>query len=379
MTRIAIVADLLEEQWPSMDLVANSLMAQLHQLAPAANVHVEMLRPTLVTRGRRFGRYLNRFWDYPAWLRQHADAFDVFHVIDHSYAHLVHVLPAARTVVTCHDIDAFMPVLQPRIIRSRLPKAITRRVLSGMQKAAFVLCDSRATYDDVRRFELVGEERLAVVHNGVDEAFSTLADPAADAAVDRLLGARSDALELLHVGTTIPRKRIDQLLEVVAAIRAVRPAVRLLKAGGRLTEEQVARAHSLGLSSHIQQLPFLEPAVLSALYRRAGVLLATSDREGFGLPLAEALACGTPVVATDLDVFREVGGDAVRYCPLGSVGSWRDTVLALVDERLSPCEREEIREAGVARAAQFRWSHYAQSLLRVYLRLARPAAASAIA
>ena len=67
-------------------------------------------------------------------------------------------------------------------------------------------------------------------------------------------------------------------------------------------------------------LPFLDRATLAAVYRRSALVLLPSEREGFGLPVLEALACGTPVVASDIDALREVGGDAVRYCPAEDVG-----------------------------------------------------------
>ena len=106
---------------------------------------VQMLRPSLTRRGRGIGRYINRFWDYSRWLRTRANSFDIFHIVDHSYAHLAHVLPATRTVVTCHDADAFMPLVDPSVIPTRLPKVLTRFVLSGMRKAACVTCDTAAT------------------------------------------------------------------------------------------------------------------------------------------------------------------------------------------------------------------------------------------
>jgi hypothetical protein len=76
-----------------MDLVAEMLLGQLRGQRFAASLDVQMLRPSLTPRGRRIGRYINRFWDYPRWLRGRTATSDVFHVIDHSYAHLARELP----------------------------------------------------------------------------------------------------------------------------------------------------------------------------------------------------------------------------------------------------------------------------------------------
>ena len=101
----------------------------------------------------------------------------------------------------------------------------------------------------------------------------------------------------------------------------------------------------LGLEPHIIVLPFLERRVLAAVYRRAAVVLQPSDREGFGLPVAEAMACGTPVVASDLPPLREVGGAMASYCPVGDVEAWTSTVSELLDERSTPSTRTGARVA----------------------------------
>ena len=116
MTRIAILCDLEEEGWTSMDLVAAMLEQGLRQVGRP--IEVTRLQPPMRRRlsGQagpgyhlRFNcdRVLNRFWDYPRWLRTQRHRFDLFHVVDHSYSQLVHELPPERTVVTCHDVDIF--------------------------------------------------------------------------------------------------------------------------------------------------------------------------------------------------------------------------------------------------------------------------------
>ena len=160
----------------------------------------------------------------------------------------------------------------------------------------------------------VAAGRTSVVLNGPHPSCTPAAEPAADVEAARLLGPAGRTTELLHVGSTIARKRIDVLLRVIAAVRRERKDVRLMRVGGPFTAEQralVARARPRRV---IVVLPFLDRSTLAAVYRRSALVLLPSEREGFGLPVLEALACGTPVVASDIEALREVGGDAATYC-----------------------------------------------------------------
>jgi glycosyltransferase involved in cell wall biosynthesis len=376
--RVGIVCDLREENWPSMDLVSDMLLRYLGTGA-SDDVQAVALRPAMARRltrlplmstrqaADRVDRVLNRFYHYPRWLERQRDGFDLFHIVDHSYSHLVHVLPAERTVVTCHDTDAFLSLVDPELTHSRLPSLLARRVLSGMRKAARVTSVSRATDEELRRYALVRSDRLAVVYNGVHPAYSPTCDPDADRWLAGIVGDPGHGrIDLLHVGSTIPRKRIDLLLQIFAAVRMQCSGVRLLKAGGEFTADQRELLRSLRIERDVVTLPLMSPAQLAAVYRRASVVLVPSEREGFGLPVVEAMACGTPVVATDLPVLREIGEMAGVYRPLGDIASWRDAVLDVVREGGDHAARALRLARCIERAGLFSWEQYATSMAAIY-------------
>ena len=376
--RVALLADFREEGWPSMDLVAEMLAVELATLPDLARV--DLLRPAMHRRftaeGTSWGaafmgdRLLGRFWDYPRWVRARTREYDLFHVVDHSYAQLSHALPAGRVVVTCHDLDTFRSVLEPHRERRSAPyRWMTRRILDGLRGAAAIVCVSETIRTELLAHGLASAVRVHVVHNGVHPSCTPAAHASADAAAASLLGPpQRDRIDLLHVGSTIARKRIDVLLRVLAALREGALDVRLVRVGGALSSEQRMLAEQLGVSRDVLSLPFLSREVLAAVYRRAALVLQTSSAEGFGLPVAEAMACGTPVLASDLPVLREVGGDATAYAPVADVAAWAAAVRGLLEERRSAPERwRERQAAAVARASAFSWSAAARALARVYL------------
>ena len=375
--RVGLVCDFPEEKWLSMDLVAQMLLLHLERRHSQAVTATRICPPfrrrfTRLGNGHRLftaDRALNRWRDYPQFVSALNGNFDVYHVVDHSYSHLLHNLPSRRAVVTCHDLDAFRCLLEPdQEPRSHLFKKALQYVLTGLQQATHIACVSGATRDALLAYGIVASERVSVVPNGADPACSPQPNQEADRAADALLGpSPASAIEILHVGSTIPRKRIDVLLRVINALGMEAPFVRLIRIGEPFTASQRSLIDRLDLSSAVTVLPFLDKAVLAAVYRRAALVLLPSEREGFGLPVVEAMACGTPVVASAIPAVREVGGDAATYCRAGDVEHWTETVLELLRERREEPERwASRREACIRQAATFTWQEHARRMVELY-------------
>ena len=364
--QVGIFCDYLEEQWPSMDLVAEMLLQRFHTGDVRATRVQPVFHPYLSRPNAN--RVLNRLIAYPLEARKMEQHFDLFHVIDHSYAQLVHVLPAQRTIVTCHDADTFRCLFSPAQERRPLWfRAMTRHILSGLRKAAYVVCVSEATRSQLLQHGLVDPLRIHVIHNGVSPAYSASPDPQFDVVATRLLGPPTSRTELLHVGSTIPRKRIDLLLRVFAQARAQDRTLHLIRVGAPFSAQQQHLAVSLGLDAHITHLGNIPAQLLASVYRRAAILLVTSDAEGFGFPLAEAMSCGTPVVASDIPALREVGGSAVVHYPVGDITKWSEGLLCLLEERANDANSWYQRTVLCReRASFFCWDRNARELTHLY-------------
>jgi glycosyltransferase involved in cell wall biosynthesis len=370
--RVAIVADYKEEGWHSMDLVADALMREL-PIQTTRSVEPTLVRPRLLpVVGHLAGnggvptadRVFNRFWLYPPRLRRLAKGCGVFHIVDHSYAHLALSLPRGRVITTCHDLDTFRGFVVPGTIGTSLPRFLVKRIAAGLRASALVACPSRTTAEEIVASNLVSAERVVVVPNGVEPPIH---DPDAEREAERMLATAEPTIDLLHVGSTIERKRIDLLLDVIALAARSTPNLRLVRVGGPFSPAQEAQIERLQLRGRILVLPYLNRATLLAVYRRASLLLLTSDREGFGLPMIEALASGLPVVARDLPVLREVAGDSATFVGSTEPTAWSAAIHALVTEAHDSSVRHDARLAsGRVWAARFSWRRYAEEMAVLY-------------
>ena len=370
--RLAILFDYPEENWPSMDLAAAKLLEGLR--SGASGLAVEAIRPSFVRlatalpglHGNRLAwnadRFFNRFLRYPPYLSSLFRSFDVFHVADHSYAHLVHSLPNGRSGVFCHDLDAFRCLVEPdREPRPPWFRAMARRILRGLQKAAIVFHSTQAVRSRIEQLGILPPERLVHAPYGVNAEF--VPESPADERLPEVLQGRP---YLLHVGSCVARKRIDVLLEVFSRVRRRHADLRLMQVGGTWSSDQLERIESLGLRGSVVQVRGVEGRALAALYRHAAVLLQPSDAEGFGMPVLEALACGCAVVASDLPVLREVGGEGATYLPVGDVQAWSHAIAAIL-EAPSIAPAVPLR---LAQARRFSWAAHANTVAQAYGRLA---------
>jgi glycosyltransferase involved in cell wall biosynthesis len=365
MKTLGVVRDFRAEGWASMDLCADELHAHWPKLdfeLQAVDVEPNFRRwfsdlPIIAGRRPAFNadRLVNRHWSLPQHMRRRRHEFDAYHIVDHSYAHVALSLPKGRVGVYCHDLDAFRCLLDPSAEpRPRWFRSLAWWTLEGMQKAAVVFHSTHAVREAILKHGLADPARLVHAPYGTSREFTL------DGAFYRRV---DDRPYIAHVGSCIPRKRIDVLLKVVAALRESNPELSLVKVGGEWTPTQHELIDELGLRNSIAHLTGLTRADVASVYRGAAAVLVTSDAEGFGLPVIEALACGAPVIASDIPVLREVGGEAVRYAPVGDVPSWAAMVRVVLAGAAPP------RADRLAHASRYSWTAHAETIAAAYRRI----------
>lgn len=307
-------------------------------------------------------------WGIPSRVRELE--LDIFHSTN--YFLPLFLKPGVKAVATVHDlIPLKFPHFTPRAWKTRL-HPIFRRVLSrSIRRADRVITVSGHTRRDLVADLGLSPEKIAVVYNGIDEAYR----PLTEAEARPLLKDRPGWAEpyLLYVGRFDPYKNVVGLLRAFAIFLRGRfdgPRLVLASDLDPRYPEAAEAVSELGLSSRVVFLGGVDEEELVALYNRARILVLPSLYEGFGLPPLEAMACGTPVIVSDRGSLPEVVGEAGLL-----VDPENPEAIAAAIGKLWDSEelRSGFRKRGLARAREFPWERTAAETLKVYRELAEGA------
>jgi glycosyltransferase involved in cell wall biosynthesis len=289
-------------------------------------------------------------------------------------SHVLPVIHPRRCVVTVHDLGYHYYPEAHTLFQNAYLRWSTRY---NARTATRVLADSDATRKDLLRYYRIPEERIVVVYPGRDEALSRVNDPQVLEAVRARYGLSESYF--LYVGTLHPRKNLVRLVKAFADLvgaSRVRseapdgsradpvPELQLVLAGqkGWLYEEILAKVRKLGLGDRVILTGYVPAADLPGLLSGALAFVFPSLYEGFGLPVLEAMACGTPVICSNVSSLPEVGGDAaLQVDPLETEGLVEAMSQLITDEGL----RKTLVERGYEQIQRFSWQRCASQVLQV--------------
>jgi glycosyltransferase involved in cell wall biosynthesis len=260
---------------------------------------------------------------------------------------------------------------QRRDFRYRLHQQRYRR---GVVRAARVITVSQATRRDLEAVLRISDERLSTIYSAPDPAFTTVCDTPAQ---QRLILDRYSISYpyILYAGTVRVHKNVPRLVEAFAVLRhklenhPIYRDLRLVIIGDELSKNPAVRravAHSR-IESAVRFLGFVSIETLRVFYCSAEVFAFPTLYEGFGLAPLEAMACGTPVVASDLPSLVEAVGEAAE---LVSPDNVFDIERGLREVLLNKERREWLKEAGRVQAQRFHWESTAQQVLAIYREVA---------
>ena len=284
--------------------------------------------------------------------------YDVFHASQH----LVNPPRQGKLTATIFDMTCW---LIPEMHTPANVKATRRYAERILRRADGLIAISECTRSDAARILGLREDSIEVIYPGVSEAF--FQPPAAD--IERV--RRAYTLEkpyLLFVGCIEPRKNLEGVLDAWAALAPeVRRDVDMVVAGPLGWDSERIAARLRGPGSGIRYLGYIPEQDLPALMAGGAMLLYPSHYEGFGFPVAQAMAAGTPVVTSNGSSLAEIAGDAAVLVDPRSSGEIAEAVRRIL---FSPGMGEQLRARGLQRARQFQWGDCARKSLRFFQKVA---------
>ncbi|MGD8462712.1 MAG: glycosyltransferase family 1 protein [Anaerolineae bacterium] len=280
----------------------------------------------------------------------------------HATEHLLLPLRDIPTVLTIHDmIFALFPEHQKRLnywyLNATMPLYC--------QRASAIVTVSQSSKRDIVALYDVEPDKVSVIYEAAAPGFRPVSREQA-----RATGERYGLPDhyLVHVGTIEPRKNLTRLVEALQLLHEQGLTIPLVVVGGKgwLYEGFFQRLEDLEIRDRVHFPGYVADADLPALYQGATAAVVPSVYEGFGLPVLEAMACGTPVLASHVSSLPELGGDAARYFDPYST---EDIAHAIRSVWSDNDLQAEMSQAGQAQAAKFSWAQAAKETLSVYERL----------
>lgn len=259
-----------------------------------------------------------------------------------------------KAVVTIHDL------IHKTHPDSHTPSAVALSesfIKEAVDRADKLICVSQSTADDLKRFYSVEDSRIRVVLNGLDKKlFKPLAKEEAFAGKNFIL----------FVGTLEPRKNLITLLRAFDLFRGRHDTgTKLIVVGGRGWKMDALQGE-LSKTKYRSEIEFLgrvEDAELRRLYSTCAVYANPSFYEGFGFPVAEAMASGAPVLASDISAFREIAGQSAVYADPHNFEEWADKLGLLLGD---PCLRQRMSSSAVLESEKFSFEKTARKTLDIY-------------
>ncbi|MCX6354800.1 MAG: glycosyltransferase family 1 protein [Candidatus Aureabacteria bacterium] len=320
----------------------------------------EMVRTvhSIIPGDLREDRFLRLWYDLYLPFQIRRRGIDLFH----GTSFLIPRTRRARTVVTVHDLaHEKYPELAPACSPD-----FARRVRQSVARADAVIAKSCTTRDDILELFHVEEGKLRVIYEGVNEGFTPCEDMALRAAFLKRYGMHSPyifSLLPLH-----PRKNIPGLLSAFSLFKKRTGLPHSLTLGGKEYEgrELLSAVERLGISESFTFVGYIPSEDLRLFYSFADAFIFPSLYEGFGIPPLEAMACGTPVLASRGGSMPEVLGPAARYFDPKDTEEMAHRLAELLG---SESERVRLREKGFAQAHRYRWDNCARETLALYKEL----------
>ena len=267
-----------------------------------------------------------------------------------------------KSVVTFHDMTFFLsPELHTWARRIYFPKIMK----TSARRADQLIAVSNSTRNDLIKILNVDPHRVSTTQLGVTPGYMPIDDDVEKQRIIKKYGLPEKFI--LYVGLVEPRKNLQILIQAYKRLREDDSKYVLILVGrfGWMHEEVVNQVRELNLEDAVRFLGYVPQQDLPLIYNLASLFVYPTLYEGFGLPVLEAMACGVPVITSNISSLPEIVGEAGLLTPVNDLETLYQTMVrALTDKSL----RQDLISKGIKRAAEFSWSKTALLTLQVYQR-----------
>lgn len=264
-----------------------------------------------------------------------------------------------KKIITIHDLFF---ITNQQLVQPESRSYFRSQLRKNVDKADGIICVSQATSSEFLQMFPLATAKTRVIYHGVAPLFFTVPSRPVELHKKYLLPEKY----ILFTGTIEPRKNLPTLLQALLKLKQTGIIIPLVIVGSRGWGAGEFLALEKELGSQVREIGYVENADLPYLYREAQLFVFPSLAEGFGLPLLEALACGTPVLCSELPVFHEIGHELPIYFKTTDVHDLAGKINALWKQN-----KETDREKRIAHARNFTWQNTAAKTLAFYQQLAQ--------
>jgi len=282
---------------------------------------------------------------------------DIVHLPNQNFARYA-LLLKTPFIVTVHDVIRFYFDFAKETISERILLTLDKRYI---KRASHIIADSQNTKNDLIKYSKIPEDRISVIYCGVDHSIFR---PYSIKPLNKPY--------ILYVGSERPRKNLGRLFEAFAKLKGEFPELKLVKVGeagrlGKYRADTMKKLDSLGITRDVIFVEYASELDLAHYYSSAQLLAYPSLYEGFGLPPLEAMACGCPVVTSNISSLPEVVGEAgIMVNPYDTDSLVKAMRQVLTNDEL----RANMVRKGLERAKEFSWERAAEQTLEVYNKVA---------
>ncbi|MEM9953591.1 MAG: glycosyltransferase family 1 protein [Chloroflexota bacterium] len=306
-------------------------------------------------------KWLARVWhrmQLPVPVELITGQVDLFHATDFT---LPPTRSTTKTIVTVHDMSY---VRVPDAASPRLRAYLDAVVPRSTRRADHIIADSQATKDDLIEFCQLPEQKITVLLSGIDNRYQVIDNDSFLMTIRNFYHIPSVPY-LFTVGTIQPRKNYSRVIRALKQLRDTGYDLHLVIAGGKgwLEDEMYQTLEETGLNDVVHLIGYAKDEHLAGLYSGAEAVVFPSLYEGFGFPVLEGMACGTPVVTSNVSSLPEVAGDVAIMVDPYDVEEIANAIRRVLDD--SDLRAEMIRR-GFEQASRFTWEKSARHLRDIY-------------